>query len=93
MTVKSTVSFTDRHHEVARRKVEEGVFASVSSVTAAGLERMMQDEAEREAALEAMKETIKRRNPTYWLDFGFGLVRDIGGNLGTHDRATNSTNL
>lgn len=71
MTVKSTVSFTDKHHEFASRKVEEGAFASVSSVIAAGIEQLIKDEAEREAALEAMKETIQRRMATpaeEWLE-------------------------
>lgn len=71
MTVKSTVSFTDKHHEFASRKVEEGSFASVSSVIAAAIEQLMKDEAEREAALEAMKETIQRRMATpaeEWLE-------------------------
>ncbi len=61
MTVKSTVSFTDRHHEFAQKKVKEGAFASVSSIVAAGIEQIMQDEAERGAALDAMKEVIRRR--------------------------------
>ncbi len=64
MTVKSTVSFTDRHHDFAHKKVAEGFFASVSSVVAAGIERIMQDEVEREVALEAMKNSIKRRMET-----------------------------
>jgi len=38
--------------------------ASVSSLVAAGIERVMRDEAERETALEAMKDTIKRRMET-----------------------------
>ena len=61
MTIKSTVSFTDRHHEFALKKVKEGTFASVSSIVAAGIEQMMQDELERGAALDAMKDAIKRR--------------------------------
>ena len=61
MTAKSTVSFINRHHEFARRKVQEGVFASVSSIVAAGIERIMQDDIERSVALEAMKDTIKHR--------------------------------
>jgi antitoxin ParD1/3/4 len=64
MTVKSTVSFTDRHHEFAYKKVKDGSFASVSSIVANSIEQMMQDEAEREAALEAMKNTIKQRMET-----------------------------
>ena len=64
MTVKSTVSFTDRHHEFAQKKVKEGVFASVSSMVATGIEQVMQDEAEREVALEAMKKAIAQRMET-----------------------------
>ena len=64
MTVKSTVSFTDRHHEFAQKKVKEGVFASVSSMVAAGIEQVMQDEAEREVALAAMKDAIACRMET-----------------------------
>ncbi|MCU7923903.1 MAG: hypothetical protein KZQ88_14540 [Candidatus Thiodiazotropha sp. (ex Dulcina madagascariensis)] len=64
MTVKSTVSFTDRHHDFAHKKVKEGVFASVSSMVAAGIEQIMQDEVEREMVLEAMKDSIKRRMKT-----------------------------
>ncbi len=64
MTVKTTVSFTDRHHQFASSKVEEGVFASVSSLVAAGIEQIMQDEQEREIALEAMKANIEERMAT-----------------------------
>ena len=64
MTIKSTVSFTDSHHDFAKRKVEEGAFASVSSIVAAGIEQMMQDEAERDAALDAMQKAIKHRMET-----------------------------
>ena len=71
MTVKSTVSFTNRHHQFAKRKVDEGVMPSVSSLVAMGLEQVMQDEADRNAALEAMKTTIGRRMHTpraQWID-------------------------
>jgi len=61
MTVKTATSFTDRHHAFARKKVEEGSFASVSSVVAAGIEQLMRDEQERQTALEAMQDTIKKR--------------------------------
>lgn len=64
MTVKTTVSFTDHHHSFAQAKVQEGHFASVSSLVAAGIERLMQDEQEREIALEAMKEAIQHRMQT-----------------------------
>ena len=71
MTVKTSISFTDRHHQFADKKAAEGMFTSVSSVVAAGIELIMQDETEREVALEAMSETIKRRMETpgsEWLE-------------------------
>lgn len=61
MTVKTTLSFTDRHHGFLARKVEEGVFATQSAAVAAAIEQMIQDEAERDAALLAMAEEIRRR--------------------------------
>lgn len=64
MTIKTSISFTDRHHRFANKKATEGVFASVSSVVAAGIELIIQDEVEREAALLAMGDTIKRRMET-----------------------------
>ena len=39
----------------------QGEHASISSVVAAGLESLMQDEADREIALDAMREIIARR--------------------------------
>ncbi|MDM8165264.1 hypothetical protein [Roseovarius sp.] len=61
MTVKTTISLTDRHHAYARRLAEEGRHGSLSSVVAAGLEQMIQDEAERDAALSAMEQAIRDR--------------------------------
>ncbi len=71
MTVKSTVSFTDQHHQYAKNKAQKGESNSVSSVVAAGLELLIKDEQEREAAIQAMSESIKRRLSTpreEWLD-------------------------
>jgi antitoxin ParD1/3/4 len=64
MTVKTAVSFTERHHKYAKKKMEEGVYASVSSLVAQSIERMMQEEEERDAALAAMAETIRARLQT-----------------------------
>ena len=47
MTVKTTLSFTDRHHRFLTDKVGQGVFASQSAAVAAALEQMMRDEEER----------------------------------------------
>ena len=52
MTVKTTLSFTDRHHKFMSAKVDEGVFASQSAVVASAIENMMRDEQERDIALE-----------------------------------------
>ncbi|MYF89167.1 MAG: hypothetical protein F4186_07315 [Boseongicola sp. SB0676_bin_33] len=64
MTVKTAVSFTERHHEFAKRKVREGSCASVSSLVAQGIERLMQEEGEREAVLAGMADAIGARMQT-----------------------------
>lgn len=64
MTVKSSVSFTDQHHQFAQNKTKTGQHGSISSVVAAGLEALMQDEAEREAALQASAQVIAKRLET-----------------------------
>ena len=64
MTVKTSLSFTDRHHRFIAEKVAQGAFASLSGVVAAGVERMIEDEREREFALDAMAGEIRRRMQT-----------------------------
>lgn len=64
MTVKTTLSFTERHHKFLLDKVGEGVFASQSAAVASALEQMMRDEEERELALSAMAEEIRARLDT-----------------------------
>lgn len=64
MTVKTAVSFTERHHQYAKQKVKEGSFASVSSLVAQGIEKLMQEEQEREAVLSGMSEAIRTRMQT-----------------------------
>ena len=64
MTVKTAVSFTERHHQFAKQKMAEGAYASVSSLVAQSIERMMQEEEERDAALAGMTETIRARMQT-----------------------------
>jgi len=64
MTVKTSLSFTDRHHRFLAQKVAEGVFASTSAAVAAGVERMIEDEAARETALASMEQEIRRRYAT-----------------------------
>ena len=64
MTVKTTLSFTDRHHRFLSEKVGEGVFATQSAAVANAIEQMMQDEEEREVALSALAEEIRARMQT-----------------------------
>lgn len=61
MTVKTTLSFTDRHHQFWSEKVGQGVFATQSAAVAAALEQMIQDEQERDLALA---EEIRARMET-----------------------------
>ncbi len=69
MTVKTTLSFTDRHHRFLVQKVNDGVFASQSAAVAAALEQMIQDEVEREVALTALAEEIRARAQTPHSEF------------------------
>ncbi len=64
MTVKTTLSFTDRHHFFLLEKVSQGVFATQSAAVAAAVEQMMQDEVEREVAISALAEEIRARLQT-----------------------------
>ena len=64
MTIKTTLSFTDRHHHFLMQKVNDGVFATQSAAVAAALEQMIQDEEEREVALTALAQEIRARMQT-----------------------------
>lgn len=64
MPVKTTLSFTERHHRFLLSKVREGIFATQSAVVAAAVEQMIQDEAEREVALSALADEIRARART-----------------------------
>lgn len=69
MTVKTTLSLTDRHYAFLTDKVGEGVFASQSAVVSAALEQMIRDDEERELALQAMAEEIRARLETPGEDY------------------------
>ena len=43
MTVKTTLSFTDRHHQFLSEKVGQGVFATQSAAVAAAQSRLSRD--------------------------------------------------
>lgn len=69
MTVKTTLSFTDRHHRFLREKVRQGVFASQSSAVAAALEQMIRDEEEREVAIGLLSDEVRARLETPRSDY------------------------
>ena len=64
MTVKTTLSFTDRHHRFLTEQVEKGVFASTSASVAAAVEQMIQDEEARQVILSTLAEEIRARAST-----------------------------
>lgn len=64
MTIKTTLSFTDRHHRFLSEKVGEGVFATRSAAVASAIEQMMQGDQEREIALSALAAEIRARMQT-----------------------------
>ena len=61
MPVKTTLSFTERHHRFLLQKVAEGVFATQSAAVASALEQMIQDDAERKVALAGLAGEIRAR--------------------------------
>ncbi len=61
MTVKTTLSFTDRHHDFLMSKVRQGAFATASSAVAAAIEQLIEDEVQRENALQAISSAISDR--------------------------------
>lgn len=68
MTVKTTLSFTDRHNAWLLRQVREGIYASQSAAVAAAIENQIREEEEREAMIDAtvtaMADEIRRRMET-----------------------------
>ena len=64
MTVKTTLSFTDRHHRFLTEQVRNGIFASTSASVAAAVEQMIQDEEARQVMLSALADEIRARAST-----------------------------
>jgi len=69
VTVKTTLSFTERHHRFLADKVAEGAYATLSAAAAAAVERMIEDDAARETALAAMAGEIRARMRTAEAEF------------------------
>ena len=64
MTVKTTLSFTDRHHAFLQRQVEQGIYATTSSAIAAAVENMIQSEEEFRAHVSGLADLVKERLKT-----------------------------
>ena len=64
MTVKTTLSFTDRHHQFLMEQVERGIYATASASVAAAIEQMMQDEEARQVMLSALADEVRARAST-----------------------------
>lgn len=58
MTVKIAIELDDTHREFAEKMVADGLYPSVSSVIQAGIEQMMQNDAD---PLAGMADEIRRR--------------------------------
>ncbi|MBN7786547.1 hypothetical protein JYP51_16585 [Ponticoccus gilvus] len=81
MTVKTTLSFTDRHHRFLKDQVDRGVYATASAGVAAAVEQMMLDEELRATMLDALAEELRARAATPATDYldenaTFGTVLD-----------------
>lgn len=61
MTVKTTLSFTARHHQFLMEQVARGVFATTSAGVAAAVEQMIQDEEVRQVMLSGLADEIRAR--------------------------------
>ena len=64
MTVKTTLSFTDRHADFLKSQVEQGIYATTSAAVAAAVETLIREAEAREAALVGMADEIRRRMQT-----------------------------
>lgn len=82
MTVKTTLSFTDRHHKFMIKQVEDGIYATQSSLVADAIEQLIRQEERREASIQAMADEIRRRLQTPREEYvdeeaAFGPARDL----------------
>ena len=72
MTVRTTLSFTDRHHDFLKSKVDQGVFATLSAAVASAIEQLIEDEIQRQNALGAISSIISKRMGTPKSEFVVG---------------------
>jgi antitoxin ParD1/3/4 len=61
MTVKSTITLSERHQAFLAQQVAQGAFASESDAVAEAIETMMENAAELDAMVMGMTDEIRRR--------------------------------
>ena len=64
MTVKTTLSFTDRHHAFLQRQVEAGVYATTSAAISDAIERMIEADLEFQAHVSGLADIVRERMKT-----------------------------
>lgn len=64
MPVRTTLSFTQRHHDFMTKQVEEGIYATQSALVADAVENLIRQEEEREILLQALAQEIRERMKT-----------------------------
>lgn len=64
MTVKTTLSFTDRHHAFLKRQVHAGIYATTSAAIAAAVEGMIEDDMEFQAHVSGLADIVRERMKT-----------------------------
>ena len=64
MTVKTTLSFTDRHHQFLTEQVRKGIFASTSASVAAAVEQMIPGRGDPAGHAVALSDEIRARAST-----------------------------
>jgi antitoxin ParD1/3/4 len=64
MTMKTTLSFTDRHHAFLQRQVDAGVYATMSAAVAAAIEGMVEDDQQFQAHVAGLADVVRERMKT-----------------------------
>jgi antitoxin ParD1/3/4 len=64
MTMKTTLSFTDRHHAFLQRQVDAGVYATMSAAVAAAIEGMVEDDQQFRAHVAGLADVVRERMKT-----------------------------
>jgi antitoxin ParD1/3/4 len=64
MTVKTTLSFTDRHYAFLQGQVDAGVYATMSAAVAAAIEGLVEDDQQFQAHVAGLADVVRERMKT-----------------------------